>query len=97
MKAEKVSDILARLVRKMGQAGPGESGNREVDWESAWSRIVGDRLRAHSHVTRMNDGVLVVRADSSAYLCELTLQKESLAKQLSAETGRRIRRLVFVM
>ncbi|NHA70051.1 DUF721 domain-containing protein [Phycicoccus flavus] len=52
-----------------------------------WPAIVGPEVAAHSHPTDFVDGVLTVRADSTAWATQLRLLESSLMSRLAADVG----------
>lgn len=49
-----------------------------------WAQIVGEEVARHSHPVELKQGVLAIAADSSAWLCELTLRSEALTTAIRA-------------
>ncbi|MBM6403468.1 DUF721 domain-containing protein [Phycicoccus sp. CSK15P-2] len=52
-----------------------------------WPQIVGEEVAAHSTPTDFVDGVLTVRADSTAWATQLRLLESSLMARLAADVG----------
>ena len=52
-----------------------------------WPHIVGDEVAAHSHPVEFVDGVLTVRADSTAWATQLRLLASTLHARLTGEVG----------
>lgn len=53
-----------------------------------WSAIVGTRVAQHCTPVTFHDGVLVVRADSSAWATQLRLLSSSILGRLETEVGK---------
>lgn len=54
---------------------------------SDWPGVVGPEVAAHSVVEGFEDGILIVRADSTAWAKELQLLAPGLVRRLNAELG----------
>ncbi len=52
-----------------------------------WPSIVGAEISAHCHPTDFVDGILVVRADSTAWATQLRLLESTLMTRLAEEVG----------
>ncbi len=52
-----------------------------------WPAIVGEEIAAHCHPTDFADGVLTVRADSTAWATQLRLLESTLMTRLTEEVG----------
>ncbi|QIM22391.1 DUF721 domain-containing protein [Phycicoccus sp. HDW14] len=52
-----------------------------------WPGIVGEEVAAHCHPTDFVDGVLTVRADSTAWATQLRLLESSLMTRLAEDVG----------
>jgi predicted nucleic acid-binding Zn ribbon protein len=68
----------------------------EAGWELAvatgsvfgrWAQIVGPELAAHTVPERLDDGVLIVAADSTAWATQLRLLAGELVRRLNGELG----------
>ena len=82
----------------LGMLASGRPVRRQTDdWEIIWSRVVDDRVRAHSFCVRCEKGTLYVRVDSSTCAAELNLRRDELLGLVKKETGGRVRRLVFLL
>jgi predicted nucleic acid-binding Zn ribbon protein len=53
-----------------------------------WPAIVGDDVSAHSAPVTFEDGVLTVRADSTAWATQLRLLESSIMARLEGEVGK---------
>jgi predicted nucleic acid-binding Zn ribbon protein len=53
-----------------------------------WAQIVGADVAAHSTPVTFTDGILVVRADSTAWATQLRLMSSSILGRLEAEVGK---------
>jgi predicted nucleic acid-binding Zn ribbon protein len=54
---------------------------------AAWPQIVGNEVAAHSIPERVEDGVLVVQADSTAWATQLRLLATSITTRLAESLG----------
>ncbi len=53
-----------------------------------WAQIVGADVAAHSTPVTFTDGILIVRADSTAWATQLRLMSSSILGRLEAEVGK---------
>jgi len=90
METERIDRVLKRVVA--GIAGE-ERPAVGLDVETLWSRMVDDRLRAHTYVNRVDRGCAFIRADSAIYLQQLHLNKTKWEKEFRKITGGRVRRI----
>jgi len=72
-----------RLVGELGWSAPVAVGGVIGRWE----QVVGPEVAAHATPERFDDGVLVVRADSTAWATQLRLLEPVLARRLDEELG----------
>ncbi|NHC47402.1 DUF721 domain-containing protein [Motilibacter sp. K478] len=61
-----------------------------------WPELVGPEVAAHATPERFDDGVLVVRADSTAWATQLRLLVPALRARIDAELGRGVCRAISV-
>jgi predicted nucleic acid-binding Zn ribbon protein len=54
---------------------------------AAWPQVVGDEVAAHSTPERVDDGVLVVQADSTAWATQLRMLATTITARLAQEVG----------
>ncbi|WP_244328392.1 DUF721 domain-containing protein [Yimella sp. cx-51] len=52
-----------------------------------WPQIVGPDVASHTHATGFEDGVLTVRADSTAWRTQLSYMTSTILAQIEAEIG----------
>jgi predicted nucleic acid-binding Zn ribbon protein len=78
-----IADVVGELVRQQG-------------WDerlttqrvfSDWAGVVGPDVAEHSRVESMADGIVQIRADSTAWTKQLQLLAPALVKRLNAELG----------
>lgn len=78
-----IADVVGDLVRQQG-------------WDerlttqrvfSDWAGVVGPDVAEHSRVESMADGVVQIRADSTAWTKQLQLLAPTIVKRLNAELG----------
>ncbi|WP_299036814.1 DUF721 domain-containing protein [uncultured Pseudokineococcus sp.] len=72
-----------RLVGELGWSAPVAVGGVIGRWE----QVVGSEVAAHATPERFDDGVLVVRADSTAWATQLRLLEPVIARRLDEELG----------
>ncbi len=79
---EKTREILAKAVRKMGQP------QAALAWlESAWPRIVGEKLAARTRPLRCFGGVLEVTADGKDWCNQLDDMKNEFRRRINDSWG----------
>ncbi len=78
-----LGDQLDRFVAERGWAAEVAVGSVIGRWPS----IVGPDVAAHSHPTDFVDGILTVRADSTAWATQLRLLESSLMARLAQDVG----------
>jgi predicted nucleic acid-binding Zn ribbon protein len=74
---------IARLIAEHGWETPTAVGGIV----SRWGEIVGSPIRDHCVPESFDDGVLSIRADSTAWATELRLLAATLLAKLNAELG----------
>ncbi|CAN5350611.1 hypothetical protein BH20ACT9_BH20ACT9_04120 [soil metagenome] len=91
---ENLGDLLGELTSARGWA----SRLRDARVHGRWSQIVGPELAAHVQPVRLHGGVLVVRAESSAWATQVRYLSGQLAERanevLGAGSVRRVNVLV---
>ena len=78
-----VADLMGELVRDRGWDERLNVQRVFTDWPA----VVGADVAAHSTVEGFEDGVVVVRADSTSWAKELQLLAPGLVRRLNAELG----------
>jgi predicted nucleic acid-binding Zn ribbon protein len=78
-----VSRALDRLVTERGWEAPVAVGGVIGRWEV----VVGAEIAAHCRPEHFEDGVLTVRADSTAWATQVRLLAPSLLRKLDEEVG----------
>ncbi len=89
-----LADALAALVRRSGWGSRLEGARVHARWEE----IAGAALAAHVQPVRLVGGVLVLRADSSAWAAQVRLLTGELATRADAVLGEgSVRRVTVVV
>lgn len=88
-----VGDTLARLAGERGWGSELSVGGVI----GRWREVVGDQVAEHCVPETFEDGVLVVRADSTAWATNLTLLVPQLLGRLEQEVGADVVRRVQVL
>lgn len=52
-----------------------------------WSRVVGEQIAAHATPTSLNDGVLTISAESTAWATQLRMVQAQLLAKIAAAVG----------
>ncbi|MFD1715150.1 DUF721 domain-containing protein [Amnibacterium flavum] len=74
-----VSDVLSALTLSMGWTAP----LAQSDLVGAWQDIAGPETAEHSTPTRVEDGVLHVQCDSTAWATQLRLMRTELVTRIA--------------
>lgn len=74
-----LGDLLDGLTVKLGWASP----LAKSELLSSWAQIVGDETAEHSDPAGIEDGVLTVRCDSTAWATQLRLMRTQLTTQIA--------------
>ncbi len=78
-----VSSTIDRLVAERGWAAPVAVGGVI----GRWAAVVGEEIAAHCTPEVFTDGVLTVRADSTAWATQLRLLLPTVMRRLTEEVG----------
>lgn len=81
-----MSDAVETLLRRMGW-----TEQLEVAAVTArWREVVGDSIADHCEPLGFEDGILTVRATSTAWATQLTLMNGQIRHRINEEFGRQI-------
>ena len=78
-----VSDVFRSLVRSRSWDEPLSYGSLIA----AWPQIAGPQVAAHAQIESFQDGVLLIRTDSTAWAKQLVLLLPQLDKRIADELG----------
>jgi predicted nucleic acid-binding Zn ribbon protein len=78
-----LANVLARLVKARGWARPAA----EATVFGEWARVVGAEVAAHSRPVKLEEGVLTVEAESTAWATQLRLLAGRLLARIAGEVG----------
>ena len=84
--------VLARLVKSRGWEKPAA----EAAVFSAWDRVVGAEMAAHSRPMKLADGELTIEAESTAWAMQMRLLAGKIMKQIGAEVGPNVVRKLHI-
>ena len=88
-----MSDAVETLLQRMGW-----TEQLEVAAVTArWREVVGDQIADHCEPLGFDEGVLIVRATSTAWATQLTLMNGQIRHRLNEESGREIVRELKVL
>ncbi len=87
-----MSDAVRTMLSRMGWAEQVEIASVTARWRE----VVGDTIADHCEVLGFDDGVLAVRASSTAWATQLTLMKGQLRHRVNEEFGREIVRDITI-
>lgn len=76
-----VGDVLSHLTTAMGWTAP----LAQSDLVSAWRDIAGPETAEHSSPTRIEDGVLHVQCDSTAWATQLRLMRTEIVTRIARD------------
>jgi predicted nucleic acid-binding Zn ribbon protein len=76
--------VLAKLVRSRGW----QRQAAEARLFGLWTEVVGEELAAHCRPIRLEDGALVIEAESTAWATQLRLLQARLLTRITGEVGR---------
>ena len=84
--------VLKDIVSGIG----GRGRLNEEDITKIWERVVGEKASNHTRPVSFNKADLVVNVDGSAWLYELTLEKQKILKKLEEYLkGKKIKDIRF--
>jgi predicted nucleic acid-binding Zn ribbon protein len=78
--------MLAKLVQARGWQRPAA----EARLFGMWSTVVGDDLAAHSRPVKLEEGILTIEADSTAWATQLRLLTSKLLVRIAGEVGNNV-------
>ncbi|WP_062204965.1 DUF721 domain-containing protein [Demequina salsinemoris] len=81
-----MSDTVASLMRRMGWTEQIEI----TSVTARWREVVGDQIADRCEPLGFEEGVLTVRATTTAWATQLTLMKGQLTHRLNEELGREV-------
>jgi predicted nucleic acid-binding Zn ribbon protein len=78
--------VLERLMKARGWEKP----KAEATVFGAWEKVVGPDIAKHSRPVKLDDGVLTVEAESTAWATQLRMLAATLLKKIAAEVGHNV-------
>jgi predicted nucleic acid-binding Zn ribbon protein len=78
--------MLERLMRQRGWQKP----KAEATVFGAWEKVVGEDIAKHSRPVKLDDGVLTVEAESTAWATQLRMLAGTLLKNIAGEVGHNV-------
>jgi predicted nucleic acid-binding Zn ribbon protein len=78
--------MLEKLVKQRGWQKPAA----EATVFGAWEKVVGPDIAKHSRPLKLDNGVLEVEAESTAWATQLRLLTAKLLKSIAAEVGHNV-------
>ena len=78
--------VLGRLMKARGWEKP----KAEATVFGAWEKVVGADIAAHSRPIKLDDGVLTVEAESTAWATQLRMLAAGLLRSIAAEVGHNV-------
>lgn len=79
-------DVLGRIMKSRGWEKP----KAEATVFGAWERVVGSEIANHSRPVKLDDGVLTVEAESTAWATQLRLLAATLLRNIASEVGHNV-------
>jgi predicted nucleic acid-binding Zn ribbon protein len=87
-----LNELLVELAERLGIEHPAETSRLF----SAWESIVGSRVAGRCDPVSLRDGVLTVRAATSAWAAELKYLAPEMLRRVNGELEREVAREVKV-
>jgi len=78
--------VLERLMKARGWEKP----KAEATVFGAWEKVVGADIAKHSRPVKLDDGVLTVEAESTAWATQLRMLAASLLRNIAGEVGHNV-------
>ncbi len=78
--------VLERLMKQRGWEKP----KAEATVFGAWEKVVGEDIAKHSRPVKLDDGVLTVEAESTAWATQLRMLAASLLRNIASEVGHNV-------
>jgi predicted nucleic acid-binding Zn ribbon protein len=75
------ASVLAGVTEALGWRTP----LAQTDLTAAWRSIAGEETSRHAEVEGFQDGVLLVRCDSTAWATQLGLMRSQIAERIAAD------------
>ncbi|MEV6493878.1 DciA family protein, partial [Actinoplanes sp. NPDC051633] len=79
-------DVLQRIMRQRGWEKP----KAEATVFGAWEKVVGADIAKHSRPVKLDQGVLTVEAESTAWATQLRMLAGGLLKNIAGEVGHNV-------
>lgn len=76
-----IDDVLDRLTRSMGWSSPLAKSELLV----AWPKLVGDEVAAHTDPVSVEEGLLTVKCDSTAWAQQLRSMRSMVLAQIAQQ------------
>ena len=90
---EPIGSIIRRVLKNQGL----EQGVKQGEALSAWNKIVGDIIAQHSSAVALEQEILFIRVDDSAWRNELAMMSEEIIEKINAYFGdRRVNRIHII-
>ncbi len=78
--------VLERLLKQRGWEKP----KAEATVFGAWEKVVGEDIAKHSRPVKLDDGVLTVEAESTAWATQLRMLAATLLRNIASEVGHNV-------
>jgi predicted nucleic acid-binding Zn ribbon protein len=79
-------DVLQRLMKARGWEKP----KAEATVFGAWEKVVGEEIARHSKPIKLDDGVLTVEAESTAWATQLRMLAASMLRNIASQVGHNV-------
>ena len=87
-------DEIKNLVHKVIEKISSQKPTTQVKIQDDWYRIAGESARQHTKISGIKEEMLIIYADSPAWLFEMNLKRVTLLRQLQSEHPE-INKLIF--
>lgn len=78
--------VLERIMKQRGWEKP----KAEATVFGAWEKVVGEDIARHSRPVKLDDGVLTVEAESTAWATQLRMLAAGLIRNIAGEVGHNV-------
>ena len=79
-------DVLQRIMRQRGWEKP----TAEATVFGAWEKVVGEDIAKHSRPVKLDEGVLTVEAESTAWATQLRMLAATLLRNIAGQVGHNV-------
>ncbi len=78
---ETIGSVITQIFSRLSGGQP----SLQERIQQAWDTVIDKKIKGHSKIEGFAEGVLLVCVDSSAWLYQLTVEKEDLLRKMKKE------------